>query len=88
VRRKGISTPILILTARDTSQDKVNGLDAGADDYLLKPFDLAELNARLRALTRRTQGRAELKLHYGELILDPQSQQVSVINKQDYLTSP
>jgi len=81
VRRKGLTTPILILTARDTSQDKVNGLDAGADDYLLKPFDLAELNARLRALTRRTQGRAESHITHGDIVLEPQSQQVSYQQK-------
>lgn len=75
-RRKGISTPILILTARDTINDKVNGLDSGADDYLLKPFDLAELNARLRALTRRANGRASSRITYGELVLEPESQTV------------
>ena len=77
VRRKGITTPILILTARDTIGDKVNGLDAGADDYLLKPFDLAELNARLRALTRRASGRASSRICYGEVTLEPESQSVS-----------
>ena len=82
VRRKGISTPILILTARDTVNDKVNGLDAGADDYLLKPFDLAELNSRLRALIRRSSGRASSEICYGELSLDPQSQSVSYQGKQ------
>jgi two-component system response regulator QseB len=82
VRRKGISTPILILTARDTVADKVNGLDAGADDYLLKPFDLAELNSRLRALMRRSSGRASSEIAYGELRLDPQSQSVSYKGKQ------
>ena len=84
VRAKGISTPILILTARDTLQDKVNGLDAGADDYLLKPFDLDELNARLRALTRRFHGRADTRINYGELILDPQSQQ-AFFKKQEII---
>lgn len=75
-RHKGITTPVLILTARDTITDKVKGLDAGADDYLLKPFDLAELNARLRALTRRANGRASSRITYGELILEPESQAV------------
>lgn len=76
VRNKGIQTPVLILTARDTIADRVKGLDTGADDYLLKPFDLAELNARLRALTRRAHGRANSQIVYGSLSLDPQSQQV------------
>jgi two-component system response regulator QseB len=84
VRAKGISTPILILTARDTLQDKVNGLDAGADDYLLKPFDLDELNARLRALTRRSHGRADTRISYGDLILAPQSQQ-AFFKKQEII---
>ena len=84
VRAKGINTPILILTARDTLQDKVNGLDAGADDYLLKPFDLDELNARLRALTRRSHGRADTRISYGDLILDPQSQQ-AFFKKQEII---
>lgn len=81
VRNKGISTPILILTARDTIDDRVKGLDAGADDYLLKPFDLAELNARLRALTRRSHGRANTQIIYGQLALNPQSQQVNYQQK-------
>ncbi|PTQ90445.1 response regulator [Agitococcus lubricus] len=80
VRRKGVSTPILILTARDTVQDKVKGLDAGADDYLLKPFDLAELNARLRALTRRANGRANSQITHGAICLDPDSQSVHYQN--------
>lgn len=57
-RRRSISTPVLILTARDALEDRVNGLDSGADDYLVKPFALAELQARTRALIRRYQGKA------------------------------
>ncbi len=76
-RRKGIITPVLILTARNTVNDKVNGLDAGADDYLQKPFDAMELVARLRALLRRAHGRADTEIHYGNLCLNPQSQSVS-----------
>ena len=53
LRKAGIQTPVLMLTARDSSNDKVLGLDAGADDYVVKPFDLAELTARIRALLRR-----------------------------------
>lgn len=64
-------TPVLLLTARDTPQQKVEGLDSGADDYLIKPFDLDELLARLRALVRRSAGRAETKLTCGEVELEP-----------------
>ena len=63
--------PVLILTARDSVADRVAGLDAGADDYLVKPFDLEELSARVRALLRRQAGRAEPELRYGNLTLDP-----------------
>jgi two-component system response regulator QseB len=62
---------VLILTARDTVPDKVIGLDTGADDYLVKPFDLYELTARLRAILRRHSGRATSPLEYGNLLLDP-----------------
>ena len=72
--------PILLLTARDLPQQKVEGLDAGADDYLVKPFDLNELLARLRALTRRSAGRAETLLRCGLLTLDPSA---SVVTKND-----
>src|SRR4249919_1294410 len=58
LRRRGSSVPVLILTARDNVADRVNGLDVGADDYLVKPFDLAELEARVRALVRRMQSAA------------------------------
>jgi DNA-binding response OmpR family regulator len=70
-RSRGQNMPILILTARDATGDKVSGLDAGADDYLVKPIDLDELTARIRALTRRSAGRAEPLLIHGELALDP-----------------
>lgn len=62
--------PILVLTARQTLNDRVEGLDAGADDYLLKPFDLPELDARLRSITRRTATRTETRLQFGDLSLD------------------
>lgn len=71
LRNGGCVTPILLLTARDTIDDRVQGLDAGADDYLVKPFDLDELQARLRAISRRAQGRATPLLAYGNLTLDP-----------------
>jgi two-component system response regulator MprA len=69
LRARGDRTPILMLTARDLVDDRVAGLDAGADDYLVKPFALAELRARLRALLRRNAASAE-QLRYGDLVLD------------------
>lgn len=69
-------TPVLMLTARDTSKDRVRGLDAGADDYLVKPFDLPELLARLRALIRRTTGQATTRIQSGDVILDTASRTV------------
>ena len=77
LRDNGNDVPILILTARDAVGDRVDGLDAGADDYMVKPFALQELNARLRALVRRSKGQAQAVLEYGELQLFPASQQVT-----------
>lgn len=77
LRKQGSELPVLILTARDALSSRVAGLDAGADDYLLKPFDMAELSARLRALLRRRSGRAQARLVHGEIELDPASQQVT-----------
>lgn len=71
LRRRGDTVPVLILTARDGVRDRVRGLDAGADDYLVKPFDLDELAARVRALSRRRAGRADPVLRHGPLELDP-----------------
>lgn len=71
LRESGHTLPILILTAKDTLQDKIRGLDLGADDYMIKPFELNELLARLRALLRRSKGRATTYLEYKELRLDP-----------------
>jgi two-component system OmpR family response regulator len=68
--RKTRSTPVLILTARDTLSDRVKGLDAGADDYLTKPFELPELHARLRALIRRAAGQATAVIEVGNLTID------------------
>lgn len=73
IREKNIVTPVVILTARDTIDDRVKGLDAGADDYLTKPFDLDELCARMRALQRRSKSRAMPVITYGDIILDPAS---------------
>src|SRR3989344_5500599 len=71
LRAAGNAVPVLILTARDAVNDRVTGLDSGADDYLVKPFDLDELAARLRALTRRGRGEASALLKVQELELDP-----------------
>lgn len=71
LRAAGNAVPVLILTARDTVRDRVVGLDAGADDYLVKPFELDELHARVRALLRRGSGRASPVLEHGDLRLDP-----------------
>src|SRR4051812_39588857 len=68
-RARGDRTPVLVLTARDRTEERIAGLDAGADDYLGKPFDLAEVEARLRALVRRTQG-TEDRVELGQLTLD------------------
>ena len=78
LRREGIATPVLILTARGTVQDVVTGLEAGADDYLAKPFDMAELLARLHALVRRADGHAATLIRYGPVELDPSRQRVRV----------
>lgn len=77
-RGRGQALPVLILTARDATGDKVAGLDAGADDYLVKPIDLDELSARIRALTRRSAGRAVPVLTHGELALDPAAHSVTL----------
>ena len=78
LRERGSNLPVLILTARDTSADKIAGLDNGADDYLSKPFDLAELQARLRALLRRASGAATPKLTHGGVMLEPASKRVTL----------
>ena len=75
-RRKRNSVPILIITARDSVEDRIAGLDTGADDYLVKPFDLNELAARLRALLRRRSGRATPVIEHGPLHLDPATREV------------
>lgn len=70
LRRRGVKVPVLVLTARDKVEDRVQGLDFGADDYLAKPFDLLELEARIRALLRRGQSASGALLQIGELCLD------------------
>lgn len=81
LRRSGFCLPVLILTARDAVADRVAGLDAGADDYLVKPCDLDELSARIRALRRRSQGSAVSVLQVGDLALDPAGHQVTLGDK-------
>ncbi len=77
LRRKRVNTPIIMLTARDTVEDRVEGLDSGADDYLVKPFALNELRARLRALLRRDADDKSGVLCVGDLVLDPATHRVS-----------
>lgn len=78
LRARGSLLPVLVLTARDTAADKIGGLDAGADDYLTKPFDLGELQARMRALLRRTAGAATPQLTHGTIALDPAARRVTL----------
>jgi len=87
LRQRGTTTPVLILTARDTIEDRVAGLDAGADDYLVKPFAFAELNARIRALLRR--GRPDLVMRFkaGALELDALTRIVTVSGEPVELTA-
>jgi DNA-binding response OmpR family regulator len=77
LRARQDATPVIVLTARDGPGDKVAGLDAGADDYLVKPFDLDELTARIRAVMRRHAGRAQSTLSFGGVTLDPATHQVT-----------
>jgi len=76
IRRRGMKTPVLMLTARDAVEDRVSGLDAGADDYLVKPFAFKELLARLRALARRPAETQSLQLAVGDLTLDTATHQL------------
>jgi len=78
IRGAGNAVPVLILTARDSVSDRIAGLDAGADDYLIKPFDLDELAARVRALGRRQRGQAEPVVSHGRLVLDPAAHSVAL----------
>ena len=80
-------TPVLMLTARDASPDRVRGLDLGADDYVVKPFDLPELLARLRSLIRRTAGHATPVIQLGDIAVDTRSRTVSMAGKPVSLTA-
>ncbi len=81
LRAQGNDLPVLILTARDSVTDRVAGLDSGADDYMIKPFDLDELSARLRALQRRHSGRAQSEIRHGEIVLNPAAHSVTLTGK-------
>jgi two-component system response regulator PhoP len=87
LRAEGKSYPILILTARDRWQDKVEGLDAGGDDYLVKPFQMEELLARLKALLRRSAGWSQSGLTFGPVYIDTGTQQVKLNNQAIELTA-
>ncbi len=78
IREKNITVPVLILTAKDTVESRVQGLDAGADDYLPKPFDLDELCARMRALQRRSKSRAQPILIHGNITIYPAAPNVTL----------
>jgi two-component system, OmpR family, response regulator QseB len=86
-REAGLTLPVLIITARDAVSDRVQGLDAGADDYLIKPFDLEELGARIRALLRRRAGRSSALLEHRGVTLDPATHEVRR-GGQDVALSP
>jgi two-component system OmpR family response regulator len=77
IREAGETFPVLLLTARDAVQDRVFGLDSGADDYLTKPFDFAELSARVRAMLRRNAGGDRLRLGVGQLVLDSETLRIT-----------
>lgn len=85
-RRQGQAMPVLILTARDTLDEKIQGLDLGADDYMVKPFALAELQARVRALLRRDHGQASNRLECGDLCLDLDDKLVTLDGEPVVLT--
>jgi two-component system, OmpR family, response regulator QseB len=76
-RAKGVEVPVVVITARDAVADRVAGLDAGADDYLVKPFDLDELSARIRAVARRRSGRGSASIRVGELEIDTAARRVT-----------
>ncbi len=82
IRKQHNPTPVLILTARDSLDDKIAGLDSGADDYLVKPFEMAELKARMRALSRRQHGHSEPTIEYGRIHVNPANMEVKLDGKE------
>lgn len=86
LRLRGNKTPVLILTAKDTLNDKIKLLDMGADDYMIKPFDLSEVSARLRALQRRSVNRAMPEIRYKDIVINPVSHEVTF--KGELITLP
>jgi len=87
IRRSGVLTPVLVLTARDAVPDRIRGLDVGADDYVVKPVDLHELAARLRALVRRAHGQPQECLSAQDVVLDPASRSVRQAGEQVTLST-
>lgn len=85
--RESKKTPVLMLTARDAAEDRVRGLDTGADDYVTKPFDLGELFARLRALIRRSAGRTRNVIEIGDVVIDTAARRVSLAGNSVALTA-
>lgn len=86
IRQKKNNTPVLIVTARDDLDSRLSGLDGGADDYIIKPFDMAELQARIRAVLRRNGGQSSLKLTNGMITLDPMSYLVEITGQDEPIT--
>jgi two-component system OmpR family response regulator len=86
-RASGVAAPVLILTARDSWHEKVQGIDGGADDYVTKPFQIDEVLARLRALIRRSSGRLAPELRCGDIVLDPRLSKVTLAGAPVKLTS-
>ena len=87
LRQQGKTLPVILLTARDAREDKIAGLDSGADDYLTKPFDLEELQARLRALLRRASGASKPLLEHGKVSLDPAAKRVFLAGEEITLSA-
>lgn len=87
LRARESDLPVLVLTARETVEDRIAGLDSGADDYLVKPFDLGELTARLRAIGRRRSGRATPVISHGDLRFDPAARSVSLAGREVLLSA-
>jgi DNA-binding response OmpR family regulator len=87
LRKEERDLPVLVLTARDTTEARIEGLDLGADDYVVKPFDLMEVDARLRAITRRRAGRAAPIIEHGSLTLDPAAREVTLDGRPVTLSS-